>query len=298
MKDSNIFFLGIDGGGTKTEFVLCDSKGKIINDIVTSGCNPNDIGIDKCIDILKNGCLNLCKDINCNNISVFAGIAGISVADYSKRILNLFESLGFYKFGCSSDTKIAIKTTLGKKDGIVVIIGTGVAVIGQKNNEIKTFGGYNYLFDRGGSAFNIGRDAIIYALLCEERQNVGSPLYEAVKYKCNTDTVYLNLKRFYSEGKQYIAQFAHCITDTYQIDTESQNIIDYNMKCITDIINYVQKSYLKTDCIHFVGGLTSQDDKLSHHISKYLDNKCDLHFHKTSIINGALILAGLKENLC
>lgn len=41
------YFLGIDGGGTKTELVLTDEEGNVINTLKTSTCNPVDIGLDK-----------------------------------------------------------------------------------------------------------------------------------------------------------------------------------------------------------------------------------------------------------
>ena len=35
--------LGIDGGGTKTEFVVCDNEGEVLMAFSKKGCNPNDI---------------------------------------------------------------------------------------------------------------------------------------------------------------------------------------------------------------------------------------------------------------
>lgn len=46
-KQSDDLFLGIDGGGTKTEFVLVSSEGYVLKRLVKSGCNPNDIGYDQ-----------------------------------------------------------------------------------------------------------------------------------------------------------------------------------------------------------------------------------------------------------
>ena len=38
-------YLGIDGGGTKTEFALVTADGHILKRIIEGGSNPNDIGI-------------------------------------------------------------------------------------------------------------------------------------------------------------------------------------------------------------------------------------------------------------
>ena len=42
--DEAIYYLGIDGGGTKTEFALSDPEGKIACRIFMDGCNPNAVG--------------------------------------------------------------------------------------------------------------------------------------------------------------------------------------------------------------------------------------------------------------
>ena len=295
---SESFYLGIDGGGTKTEFVLCDSSGKIIKKYLSDGCNPNDVGIDICLEIIKNGCNEVCSDIEFRNVSVFAGIAGVSSGNYCEIIKNYFKSLGFYKADCSSDTKLAVAATLGEKDGITVIMGTGIVVIIQKAGQLKTIGGYNYFFDKGGSAFNIGHDAISYALLCEERNMTATPLYESVKAKCGTDSVYSNLKKIYTEGKQYIAQFACCVTETYYTDIQSQKITDYNMQCVADMINYAMTYFDNIDCVYFTGGLTSKSEILINHLSDYINKKCRLSFYNGSLIKGSLNLAGLEVELC
>ena len=40
------YYIGIDSGGTKTEFILADAEGSVISRAVDSGCNPLDIGVD------------------------------------------------------------------------------------------------------------------------------------------------------------------------------------------------------------------------------------------------------------
>ncbi|MBQ3075181.1 MAG: XRE family transcriptional regulator, partial [Clostridia bacterium] len=56
IKDSQReVFVGIDGGGTKTEFVSFLADGTVIGRVVTEGSNPNDVGAEKCLDILFAG---------------------------------------------------------------------------------------------------------------------------------------------------------------------------------------------------------------------------------------------------
>ena len=45
----------MDGGGTKTELLLCRRDGRILARLRTEGCNPNDIGLEPAFAILSSG---------------------------------------------------------------------------------------------------------------------------------------------------------------------------------------------------------------------------------------------------
>ena len=55
-----VYFLGIDGGGTKTALVLADAGGNIMRTLRTKNCNPFDIGIDACKEVLGNAIREIC----------------------------------------------------------------------------------------------------------------------------------------------------------------------------------------------------------------------------------------------
>ena len=77
LSDAEIkYFLGIDGGGTKTEFVLIDANNKQIASLVFGPTNPIDIGIENALGVLQQGINQICKGIRNKEISVFAGLSG------------------------------------------------------------------------------------------------------------------------------------------------------------------------------------------------------------------------------
>ena len=76
-------FLGIDGGGTKTEFVLVSADGYVQKRLVKSGCNPNDIGYSKMVSLILDGIGGILKEYQSIK-SIFCGIAGISTSDYAQ----------------------------------------------------------------------------------------------------------------------------------------------------------------------------------------------------------------------
>ena len=71
-------FLGIDGGGTKTEFAVISSDGGVVARSVKSGCNPNDVGYSRALAVIREGIDSILADYQSIN-AAFLGIAGISV---------------------------------------------------------------------------------------------------------------------------------------------------------------------------------------------------------------------------
>ncbi len=80
------YYIGIDGGGTKTEFVLADENGNALTSLLKEGSNPNDKGIENSYNILLKGIQELLKgkEISPQNIFIFAGISGAAVGNNAK----------------------------------------------------------------------------------------------------------------------------------------------------------------------------------------------------------------------
>ena len=88
--DGEIYYLGIDGGGTKTELALAGSDGQIIRTLKTDSCNPVDIGLDAAKAILKEAIYKICEDIRLSSVYAFAGIAGGTTADMQQKLKEFF----------------------------------------------------------------------------------------------------------------------------------------------------------------------------------------------------------------
>ena len=76
LEGEGCYFLGIDGGGTKTEFAISDESGRIIRSITLAGCNPVDVGFTRTREILTRGISEILCDVSTSTVYCFAGIAG------------------------------------------------------------------------------------------------------------------------------------------------------------------------------------------------------------------------------
>ena len=291
------YFVGIDGGGTKTEFVLAQKDGAILRRVVLGGSNPNDLGMPACLELLGRGIEELCRGIPRERISLFAGIAGCATGNNRESILQYLLTLGFGKCDCGSDVLNAIKATLGEENGIVVIAGTGSITFVQKDRTRHRLGGFNYLFEDGGSGYMIGREAIYDALKAEENRTADSLLYRMVLEKCETKTVLDHLGKIYEGGKSKIASFAPLVFDAARVgDGRARQILDTNAAIlareITRSAAILEEPFPR---VVLLGGLTRQADLLLPLIYSHLTIECRIEIHEGSLAKGALMLAGWEE---
>ena len=196
------YYLGIDGGGTKTEFVLTDTDGRVLERVILGGSNPTDVGMKVTCEVLDSGIRRACRKMPLHQISVFAGLAGGISGNNRKEIRSFLDDYGFGAVENGSDGENAIAAGLGDGDGIVVILGTGAIAFSQQNGSQRRFGGYGHFFEDAGSGFSIGRDGVLAALKNEDGSGKTTLLHDLVLKKCGTPCVLDSLSGFYENGKK------------------------------------------------------------------------------------------------
>ena len=181
-----MYFLGVDGGGTKTCFTLIDETGKVINKVIKGPSHPIQIGFINLENLLKEG---LEEIINNSNISkedierVHLGLAGYGIVkEIAEGISKVVDKvLTGTKYSLSSDVRVAIAGALAGEDGINIVAGTGSIALALKNNEIIRCGGWGYSVGDEASAYWIGKKTIeLFSKESDGRIEKG-PLYEIIK---------------------------------------------------------------------------------------------------------------------
>ncbi len=297
--EKSLYFLGIDGGGTKTDLALADIDGNIVRTHKTDSCNPIDIGLEEAKRILKNAIYEICKDIPLSTVYCFAGIAGGTTADMQKGLKDFFEEFNFRGFLNDSDNKNIIASGLGDEDGMTVIMGTGVCVYTQINKNHNRIAGWGYLIDNGGSGYNLGRDALNAYFCAYDKTGPETLLTEEVE-KIYPDGAQGIMGYIYDVGKKAVASFAPAVFRALEKgDKVAQDILKRNMDEVVKLIktagNSFENSYIP---VVLAGGLTSQNIVVDY-IKNALgyDNRFDIKILDKSPVHGAVKLAlNLKEN--
>ena len=294
--DESVYYLGIDGGGTKTELALSDPEGKIVSRLFMDGCNPNTVGIERTKRIIEDGIIQACKDVPLSSVVVYAGIAGCASEIYADEIKTMLEKMSFAAFDVGSDNNNIVAAGLGNNEGITMILGTGICSYVVKKEETKRIAGWGYLFDNGGSAFHIGRDAINAYFSAYDGTGEETTLVQRIKQTFGYSNEEL-LKYLYSGGNKLVSSYAmYVFEEAEKGDKVSVSILK---KHIAEIARLIRASlshfsdYDKKIPVILGGGLTNQR-LLVPYLLEALGNdteRCSIQILSVPPVQGALELA-------
>lgn len=153
------YFLGIDGGGTKTKvFVIDDNKTEIYQG-VAGPSTVDQAGKDKSIKAINDALIGFKEKVTFS--AVFAGLGGIQSPDeeveFAKEMIHIKGCDKTTIFYARNDSYNALATSLSFEEGISLISGTGMNCFGvDKSGNYHFAGGLGFKEGDLGSAFSLG----------------------------------------------------------------------------------------------------------------------------------------------
>ena len=161
------FFLGIDGGGTKTRCVLGDEN-SVLALGTASGCSVLRVGEACARDSLAGAIHEACVQAGVSPKQIArtcAGIAGAGDDGIASVLQRLLIEIVAGAIEVIGDMEVALESAFGGGPGIVVIAGTGSIVFGRnEGGETSRAGGWGRILCDEGSAHWIVIKAIHSAL--------------------------------------------------------------------------------------------------------------------------------------
>lgn len=173
------YFLGFDGGGTKTECVLLNSADQVLARTYGGASNPSRIGVARAARGVEESAELALREVELKRSAITAigaGLAGTAKAEMREQMrAALQRSFPEAAITMLTDLEAALAAA-GEGPAIILVAGTGSAAFGRNaEGEIARAGGYGPAGSDQGSAFDIGRRGIALAM----RQRAGgedSPL--------------------------------------------------------------------------------------------------------------------------
>ncbi len=304
MSEEVKYYLGVDGGGTKTRFALADVNGSIIKTVTLGASNPIDLGIRACLGVLSDGIEKTCHGIPFSQISVFVGVAGGISGGNAELIGEFLAEYGFAKYANGSDSENIIAAGLKGKDGVALIMGTGSCAFVQKEHRLIRIGGAGYLFDFAGSGYDVGAQGIAAAIGAEDGTGGNTKIRDKILERTGKTSVLDSLGEFYSKGKREIASYAPIVFEAFdEGDLIAERILRVNMQRVALLIHTAGKRFSENRVdVKFVGGLTKRFEVLKPYIEDELFKLNDKKEYAFEVFNkdvviGALYKAGLSREV-
>jgi N-acetylglucosamine kinase-like BadF-type ATPase len=190
---SKALFLGVDGGGTKTHFVLVDGDGNLAASHEGPSSYYLEIGMDGLRRVLADGLAALLGQAGIDGNAVthaFFGLPAYGEDSVAQVVLDALpaELLGHRRYRCGNDMVCAWAGSLGGEDGINIVAGTGSIGYGERRGESARAGGWGEVFGDEGSAYWIAVQGLnIFTRMSDGRLPKG-PLHGAFTASLGLDT--------------------------------------------------------------------------------------------------------------
>lgn len=268
--------VAIDGGGTKTEFILFTEHGQILKRLHLSGSNPNTVGLEKAQAVLKAG-LEQLMAVSGDISAVYAGIAGCG-SPQNKAAMQTHLKRACPEAVCSvsSDILNVINSTPQKDRCIAAICGTGSVVYAKTPSQMHRVGGWGPLWESGCSGYDLGRDALLAAMRHRDGLSSATVLTELVEDILGGN-VWDHIHTLYDLSTDDIAAYARTVFQACrQGDAIADEILQKNTRQLAKLINTAAKRY---DCgtkVVLSGGLLAQKDLLLPYLCRELDPELTL----------------------
>ena len=187
------YYIGVDGGGTKTKFTLAREDGMVIAACTTGTCHYLQCGYDGAAEVIRQGIDAVLKRggdsertaIQLQDVAqVFIGCAGYGdVEEDTQRLDDVLACAMSVPFTAGNDCENAHAGALAGKAGINLIAGTGSMGYGvNEKGETARCGGWHHALgsDEGGGYW-MGWRLLKEFMRQSDGRDGKTPLYDAVR---------------------------------------------------------------------------------------------------------------------
>ena len=262
-KDGNSegAFISIDGGGTKTEFLLFLNSGAILGRLVLASSNPNAVGLDSALSVFKSGIDSLISKADGKISGIYIGSAGMLSGDNREKTLNfLKENYPSIPSEVATDIYNVIYSAVDKEKCLAVIAGTGSVVYAKVGDEIHRFGGWGYLLDDGGSGYDLGCALLRAVLSANEGMGETTVLKPLLEERLGGD-VFSKIPELYSSAPASIAALSPIVFLAFKLDDPvAKRIVNDTVTKLAKRINAAREKYSTGDTVVISGGLVAEGE--------------------------------------
>lgn len=307
-----MYYLGIDGGGTKTKFSLCDELGNLKTSVEEKTCHYLQVGLDGVTEVINQGIDNVCKKTNVERKEIayaFAGMPGYGDVTKDEQPIKdaVKKAMNDIPFSIGNDGEIALAGSLCCKDGINIVAGTGSIGFGydsKTNTTLKCGGWHHGIGSDEGSGYWIAYHLLHEFTRQADERDEKTELYNKVKEHLNFEDdgdIISIVVDDWNLDRTKVASLSRIVDELYDLgDEHAIRIIDDAAKELADIIInlYKRLGFTSQVDVSYSGGIFNMGDKILNALRKHLSSY-DMNLVKPALSpdKGSLLLALRNNNV-
>lgn len=266
------YYLGIDGGGTKTTAAVADENENILIKATGKTINFYSVGMETA----RKNLANVIDEINIKTgisefDSAFIGCSALDgEADADTLNAICVGVINAKKIGMNSDLFVALKSAKGN---CVAVCGTGSMAIGKKaDGTLAVKGGWGHIIGDEGSAYSIAVNALkLCCVMCDKNQK--SALLENAEDYFGIDNFRKVIDIIYSPktAKDLIAGFAAKVGSLAQTGCkEAKQIIKAEAMAYAETVISLIKELENCTLLSLCGGVFQNNELFRQEFSKLI----------------------------
>lgn len=298
------WFVGVDGGGTKTAFAISTADGVPVGALTRTGCSYQAIGIHETVKLISDGVLECLASVS-GSLEECAGCC-LGIPCYGESPENdqiitaaLREALAPAPIYFANDVEVGWAGALECREGIHIVAGTGSIAFGRGvDQKTARSGGWVEFFGDEGSCYWVGREAMsLFSKQADGREPRGA-LYDEVRreFSLTDDCQFVDVVlRDLAPHREQVAAFQLCARRAAEAgDVAAVAIYEKAARELALMVRALKQKLALPQgqtSVTYSGGLFKSGDLILRPLRKEVEALgCTLVEPKRSAVEGALTL--------
>ncbi|MBQ9727107.1 MAG: hypothetical protein IJV65_06345 [Kiritimatiellae bacterium] len=257
-------FLGVDGGGTKTDLLLAGARGAPVRRLRLGGGNVSALGEERAAEFYAAAIAEATAGFPAP-AGAFLGLAGSTADGIGARVeARLRARFPNLPLEIGPDIRCVIGAAEADGGCTAAILGTGSCVYADDGAALHRYGGWGWFFGDPGSGSALGRDAVRARLAFEDGAGPGGPLVEAIGVALGRPA-FDSIRDLVRGAPGSVARFAPLVLDAAAAgDPVARGILARNVEGVAALVRAARAAHPAAAAGPLVlgGGLCARADLL------------------------------------
>jgi N-acetylglucosamine kinase-like BadF-type ATPase len=268
------YYLGVDGGGSKTLAVVVDADGHERGRGRAGSANYAAVGLEQAVQNIHTAVQQAAHEVPCSLpfTKAWLGLAGVDRSSDAALLGSRVRDLATF-VSVTNDADLLLSALEGQA-GSVLIVGTGsIALARDSTGHVSRVGGWGYILGDEGSGYDIGRRGLQAAVRAADGRGKATSLLLSIVRHWQLRSVEDFIDVVYTaDNRAKIARVAPCVTlAARQGDSVASEIIEQAASELALLVRTIAPAMSRLP-LALGGGLLLHDaflrERVLHHIQQ------------------------------